>query len=129
MRGGVQLYLPNLKGARTLAGSPLAAAVALILALQCLSSPALAQITPAAFAEAEDYAPSVAVVAAGQRGPAPIVEIATTSSDSGTDVVFRRTSVRAAWGLLGTAFCALLVLNIIFFSHLRREYTPKKRPE
>jgi hypothetical protein len=129
MRGGVQLYLPNLKGARTLAGSPLTAAVTLILALQCLSSPALAQITPAAFAEAEDYVPSVAVVAAGQRGPAPIVEIATTSSDSSNDAVFRRTSVRAAWGLLGTAFCALLVLNIIFFSHLRREYTPKKRPE
>jgi hypothetical protein len=129
MRGGVQFYRPKLKGARTLTRSPLAAVVVLILAFQSLSSPALAQITPAAFAQVEDYAPSVAVVAAGQRGPAPIVEIATTSSDSGTDVVFRRTSVRAAWGLLGTAFCALLVLNIIFFSHLRREYAPKKRPE
>jgi hypothetical protein len=127
MRSGVQLYLPDLKGARMLAGSPLAAVVVLIVALQCLSSPASAQITPAAFAQVEDYAPSVAVVAAGQRGPAPIVEIATTSSDSSNDAVFRRTSVRAAWGLLGTAFCALFVLNIIFFSHLRREYTPKKR--
>jgi hypothetical protein len=129
MRGGVQFCSNNRKGVRALAGSPFAAMVVLILALQCLSSPALAQITPAAFAEVEDYVPSVAVVAAGQRGPAPIVEIATTSSDSSNDAVFRRTSVRAAWGLLGTAFCALLVLNIIFFSHLRREYTPKKRPE
>ena len=129
MRGGVQLCSPDRKGARTLIGSPFAAAVALILALQCISGPALAQITPAAFAEVEDYAPSVAVVAAGQRGPAPIVEIATTSSDSSPDAVFRRTSVRAAWGLFGTAFCALLVLNIIFFSHLRREYRPKKRRE
>jgi hypothetical protein len=129
MRGGVQLCSFNRQGARALSSSPLAAMVVLILALQCLSSPALAQITPAAFAEVEDYVPSVAVVAAGQRGPAPIVEIATASSDSGTDVVFRRTSVRAAWGLLGTAFCALLVLNIIFFSYLRREYAQKKRRE
>jgi hypothetical protein len=63
-----------------------------------------------------------AVNAVAEPGPAPIIEIATTSSGWDQNAVFRRTSGTAAWGLLGLAFSLLTALNLSFFRHLRRVY-------
>ena len=93
------------------------------------SAPVLAQINPIAFAGLELSVTPATVIAVGQAGPAPLVEIATTSSVTNSDAVFRRTSVSAAWGLLGVALSILAVLNLAIFSHLRRTYAPKRCPE
>ncbi len=93
------------------------------------SAPVLAQINPIAFAGLELSVTPATVIADGQAGPAPLVEIATTSSVTNSDAVFRRTSVSAAWGLLGVALSILAVLNLAIFSHLRRTYAPKRCPE
>lgn len=93
------------------------------------SAPVMAQINPAAFAGVEFSVTPMTVIAVGQADPAPLVEIATTSSVTSPDAVFRRTSASAAWGLLGVAFSILAVLNLAIFSHLRRAYAPKRRSE
>lgn len=108
------------------------AAVWLIFGLTTLlaiSAPVLAQINPMAFAGLEFSVRPATVIAVGQAEPAPIVEIATTSSVTNSDAVFRRTSANAAWGLLGVALSILAVLNLAIFSHLRRTYAPKRCPE
>ena len=93
------------------------------------SAPVLAQINPIAFAGLELSVTPATVIAVGQAEPAPLVEIATTSSVTNSDAVFRRTSLNAAWGLLGVALSILAVLNLAIFSHLRRTYAPKRCPD
>jgi hypothetical protein len=110
----------------------LEAAVWLIFGLTTVvatSAPVMAQINPAAFAGVEFSVTPTTVIAVGQADPAPLVGIATTSSVTSPDAVFRRTSASAAWGLLGIAFSILAVLNLAIFSHLRRTYAPKRHPE
>jgi len=97
--------------------------------LLATSAPVLAQINPVAFAGLQLSVTPATVIAVGQAEPAPIVEIATTSSFTNPDAVFRRTSANAAWGLLGVALSILAVLNLAIFSHLRRTYAPKRRSE
>lgn len=92
------------------------------------SAPLSAGTNPAAFAGLERAAKPAAVKAVGEPGPAPLIEIATTSSPANADAVFRRTSASAAWVLLGIAFSILAALNLTIFRHLRRAYaTPKRR--
>ena len=108
------------------------AAVWLIFGLTTVlatSAPVLAQIHPAAFAGPKFSVKRPAIIAVGQAYPIPLVEIATTSSFTNPDAVFRRTSASAAWGLLGVALYILAVLNLAIFSHLRRTYAPKRCPE
>ena len=84
--------------------------------------------SPAAFSALERAARPAAVKAVGEPGPAPIIEIATTSSPANADAVYRRTSASAAWGLLGIAVSLLVALNLSIVRHLRRVYaTPKRR--
>ena len=60
--------------------------------------------------------------------PAPIIEIATTSSPRNPDAVFRRTSSTTAWVLLGLSLSLLTALNLSIIRHLRRVYVrPKAR--
>jgi hypothetical protein len=94
--------------------------------LTAVSAPAVAQISPATFAGLELSSAPLTVRDVGQPGPAPIVEIATTSSAMNSDAVFRRTSTRAAWALLGLAFSVLTAFNILVLSHLRRVYAPRR---
>ncbi|MGQ0456925.1 MAG: hypothetical protein ACT4OU_07675 [Hyphomicrobium sp.] len=62
--------------------------------------------------------------------PAPLVQIATASSPSGPDAVYKRTSADAAWLLLGLAFSVLAALNLATFRHVRRAYVrPVRRGE
>ena len=108
------------------------AAVWLIFGLTTVlatSAAVLAQIHPAAFAGPKFSVKRPAIIAVGQADPIPLVEIATTSSFTNPDAVFRRTSANAAWGLLGVALSILAVLNLAIFSHLRRTYAPKRRSE
>jgi hypothetical protein len=84
--------------------------------------------SPAAFSGLGHAARPAAVRAVGEPGPAPIIEIATTSSPANADAVYRRTSAGAAWGLLGIAVSLLAAFNLSIFRHLRRAYaTPKRR--
>lgn len=54
--------------------------------------------------------------------PAPIVQIATTSSAGAPDAVYKRTSATAAWALLALTFSGLAALNLALVRHLRRAY-------
>ena len=83
--------------------------------------------SPAAFSGLERAARPAAVKAVGEPGPAPLIEIATTSSPANADAVYRRTSASAAWGLLGIAISMLVALNVSIFRHLRRAYASPKR--
>lgn len=68
------------------------------------------------------------IKAIAEPGPAPILEIATTSSVRDPNAVFRRTSTTAAWSLLGVTLSLLTALNLGFFRHLRRVYaSPRMR--
>lgn len=58
--------------------------------------------------------------------PAPIIEIATTSSPHNPDAVFRRTSSTTAWVLLGLSLSLLTALNLSIIRHLRRVYVKPK---
>jgi hypothetical protein len=83
--------------------------------------------SPAAFSGLERAARPEAVKAVGEPGPAPIIEIATTSSSVSQDAVYRRTSASAAWGLLGIAISLLVAFNLSIIRHLRRVYAMPKR--
>jgi hypothetical protein len=86
------------------------------------SAPVKACPFPAAFGGIERSLSPQTIKAIAEPGPAPIIEIATTTSARAPDAVFRRTSSTAAWGLLGSALSLLTALNLSFFRHLRRVY-------
>jgi hypothetical protein len=104
-----------------------AAAVFAMFTFFTTCEPVRASTNPAAFAGLERAAPPVAIKAVGEAGPPPIIEIATTSSTTNADAVYRRTSATAAWVLLGLAFSLLAALNLTVFRHLRRAYVAPKR--
>jgi hypothetical protein len=112
---------------RPLVGFAACLVLALLMA-SAASAPLRAQTNPASFAGLELASTPAATKAIGQSGPAPLVEIATTSSVTNADAVFRRTSNDAAWTLLGLAWSILAVLNIAIFRHLRRNYAPSRCP-
>lgn len=57
----------------------------------------------------------------------PVVEIATTSSPSNPDAVYRRTSIHAAWTLLMLSLSVIVALNLALYRHMRTAYTPRIR--
>lgn len=66
--------------------------------------------------------PSAAQPAIAEAGVRPLVEIATTSSETAPDAIYRRTSAAAAWLLLSFAFSVIAAVNLAFFRHMRRAY-------
>jgi hypothetical protein len=99
------------------------------LFLTCLTSSAPVRACPfsAALAGIEHSAKPSALKAVGEPGPAPIIEIATTSSAWDPNAVFRRTSDTAAWSLLGLSISLLTALDLAIFRHLRRVYAVQRR--
>jgi hypothetical protein len=93
----------------------------------CISAPVKA-CPFSALSSLKPTTDSAAFKAVGAPAAAPIIEIATTSSDWDPNAVFRRTSGTAAWSLLGLSFSLLVALNLSFFRHLRRVYaSPRAR--
>ncbi|HEY8194231.1 MAG TPA: hypothetical protein VIF13_04210 [Hyphomicrobium sp.] len=99
------------------------------LFLTCLTSSAPVRACPfsAAFAGIEHSIKPSTLKAVGEPGPAPIIEIATTSSAWDSNAVFRRTSDTAAWSLLGLSISLLAALDLAIFRHLRRVYAVQRR--
>lgn len=94
------------------------------------SAPVKACAFAGAFGGIERPLTPQAIEAIAEAGPAPIIEIATTSSSKNPDAVFRRTSGTAAWALLGLSLSLLTALNLSIFRHLRRVYVnPQTRRE
>ncbi|MGL4397556.1 MAG: hypothetical protein ACRCS9_13530 [Hyphomicrobium sp.] len=78
--------------------------------------------------QARAATPGLAQPALADADDRTIVEIATVSSASSPDAVYRRTSGVAALGLLMAAISALAALNLALFRHLREAYAdPRKR--
>lgn len=69
----------------------------------------------------------IALKAAGDSNPAPLIEIATTQSANSPNAVYRRTSAGAAWLLLSAAVSLLVALNLALFRHLRHAYAGPAR--
>jgi hypothetical protein len=102
--------------------------VFILLTAVMTSAPVRACPFSAAFSSLDHATVPPILKAVGQPGPAPIIEIATTSSVWDPNAVFRRTSNTAAWSLLGLSFSLLTALNLAIFRHLRRAYaTPRAR--
>lgn len=99
-----------------------AALVFVMLTAVGASAPVKACAFSGAFSAMERPLAPHAIKAIAESGPAPIIEIATTSSAHSPDAVFRRTSSTAAWGLWGLSLSLLAALNLSFFRHLRRVY-------
>lgn len=100
--------------------------VFILLTAVMTSAPVRACPFSAAFSSLDRTVAPPALKAIAQPGPAPIIEIATTSSASAPNAVFRRTSDTAAWSLLGLTFSLLAALNLAIFRHLRRAYAPPR---
>jgi hypothetical protein len=99
-----------------------------VLTAVCASAPVKACPFSGAFGGIERSIAPQSIKAVAEPGPAPIIEIATTSSVWDPNAVFRRTSGTAAWGLLGLSLSLLAALNLSFFRHLRRVYaSPQAR--
>jgi len=101
-----------------------AALVFVMLTAVGTSAPVKACAFSGAFGGIEHSVAPQSIKAIAELAPAPIIEIATTSSAHDPNAVFRRTSGTAAWGLLGLSLSLLAALNLSFFRHLRRVYTP-----
>lgn len=86
------------------------------------SAPVHACPFSAAFATLDHAASAPTLKAIAPAEPPPIIEIATTSSPSDPNAVFRRTSHGAAWVLLGLSFSLLAAFNLSIFRHLRHVY-------
>ncbi len=72
-----------------------------------------------------NYVASPAVATPGER---PIFNVATRTSASADDAVYRQTGIVAAWLLLSFAFSLLAALNLALVRHLRQAYAnPRKR--
>lgn len=52
----------------------------------------------------------------------PLLEIATTESPQSANALVGRTSIDAAWVLLGLGLSAILAMNALLIDHLRRTY-------
>lgn len=68
--------------------------------------------------------PDTAVAKIANR---PLVEIATTESADSANALVGRTSIDAAWILLGIGLSAILALNAMLIDHLRRRYARSTR--
>jgi hypothetical protein len=102
--------------------------VFILLTAVMTSAPVRACPFSAAVSSLDHTAQTSVLKAIAEPGPAPIIEIATTSSISDPNAVFRRTSDTAAWVLLGLSFSLLTALNLAIFRHLRRAYaSPRTR--
>lgn len=75
-------------------------------------------IVAAPVAEAGQQADTAAAKIANR----PLVEIATTESADSANALVGRTSIDAAWILLGIGLSAILALNAMLIDHLRRRY-------
>jgi hypothetical protein len=100
--------------------------VFILLTAVMTSAPVRACPFSAAFSSLDHTAKPSVLQALAEPGPAPIIEIATTSSAWDPNAVFRRTSDTAAWTLLGLSFSLLTALNLAIFRHLRRAYAPPR---
>lgn len=98
-----------------------------LLTLMATCVPRSASANPTGFANVAHLARPVAVKAVGEPVPAPLIEIATTTSPSSSDAVFRRTSATAAKSLLGAALFLVAALNLCIVSHLKRVYVKPRR--
>ncbi|MFT3730094.1 MAG: hypothetical protein QM780_01540 [Hyphomicrobium sp.] len=112
---------------RPLLDAAIAGIVFTLVSSTLICNHAKAGIIPAAFSGVVAATPQPSFTAAvAEPGPLPIVQIATAASPA--DAVFRRTSVTAAWSLLGVAFSLLAALNLAMVRHLKRAYaTPPRR--
>ncbi len=128
MESGARSYIPGLARSRIRQALLKSARDALIagLAFTFMSaavtsdqSNASPQIPSAAIIA---NAAPLAVPALATDEPAPIVQIATTSSAGAPDAIYKRTSATAAWALLALAFSGLAALNVALVRHLRRAY-------
>jgi hypothetical protein len=62
--------------------------------------------------------------------PRALVQVATASSPTAPDTVYKRTSAQAAWLLLTLAFSLVTALNLATFRHLRSAYArPVRRSD
>jgi hypothetical protein len=113
---------------RPLLDAALGGLLFVLIASMTTSNPVRACPFSAALAGVENATTPAAFAAVADAEPAPIIEIATTSSVYAPDAVYRRTSATAAWVLLGLAFSLLTALNLSFFRHLRRAYAIPRRP-
>jgi hypothetical protein len=103
-----------------------------ILALSTTSAPTLANGGLRHVAAAHQLAPRPGHLAVARDEKRPLVEIATTRSATSSNALFGRTSVDAAWVLLGFGLALILSINIFMIGHLRRTYArpaaqPKRR--
>ncbi|HML30255.1 MAG TPA: hypothetical protein PKE16_15755 [Hyphomicrobium sp.] len=110
---------------RPLLDAAAAGAVFTLVSSAVICNHAKAGIIPAAFAGAEHASAPASVKAVAERAPLPIVQIATASSPA--DAVYRKTSVTAAWSLLGVAFSLMAALNLALLRHLKRAYAMPRR--
>jgi hypothetical protein len=111
---------------RPLRDAAVAAVAFLIVSSALACNNAKAGTASMAFAALEHGGHTIAVEAVAEKGPLPIVHIATAKSPS--DAVYRQTSATAAWGLLGVAFSILAALDLALLRHLKRVYaTPFRR--
>lgn len=107
---------------RPLLDAAIAGAVFTLVTSTLACNHAKAGTSPVAFAGIAHAASagSITLKALGEPGPLPIVQIATASSPA--DAVYRKTSVEAAWSLLGVAFSLMAALNLAMLRHLKRAY-------
>jgi hypothetical protein len=110
---------------RPLLDASAAGIVFVLLTAVMTSAPVRACPFSVAFSGLDHKAAPFVLRAVAKPEPAPITEIATTSSAWAPNAVFRRTSDTAAWSLLGISFSLLTALNLAFFRHLRRTYAPR----
>lgn len=110
---------------RSIVDASAAGIVFILLTAVMTSAPVRACPFSAVISGVDRTAAPLVLRAVGEPGPAPITEIATTSSAWAPNAVFRRTSDTAAWTLLGISFSLLTALNLAFFRHLRRTYAPR----
>lgn len=68
---------------------------------------------------------SIAVKAIAKDEARPVIEIATTESNS-PEAAFKRTSVDTAWALLGLAISVLAIFNLALYRHMRLAYSRQR---
>jgi hypothetical protein len=111
---------------RPLMDAALAGLVFTLVSTTLMCNHARAGTSPAAFAGIERAAVPTAIKAVAEPAQLPVIAIATASSPA--DAIYRRTSVSAAWALLGVAFSLMAALNLAVLRHLKRAYvTPVRR--
>lgn len=112
---------------RPLVDALTAGAVFVMFTIVSCHAPLSARTSPAMFAGVEHSATPDAVKALAPATRPPVIEIATTPFSTSPNAVYGRTSLSAAWSLLGVALSVLAALNLTLFRHLRRAYAPRRR--